>query len=285
MKKITFEILHYLAINETIECIESIINNINYDSYCIVVVDNGSNKLDDVERLKKYESKYDFFYLIISDQNLGFAKGNNLGYKFAKDNLHSDFIVMMNNDVLIEQKDFCQNILEEYKNHNFAVLGPNILLKDRITPSNPMPKRTYNKHKLTCRMIFLAFLFVVSYVNLDMIIRKIQNKEKGLKNKTQLLSNEYQEDVVLHGACLIFSPIYINKFEGLNDGTFLYMEEDVLYQRIKKYGLKMVYSPKLQVTHLEDAATNMVNKTKGAKRRFVYKNHICSLKVLINELK
>lgn len=42
--KFSFVILHYLqkSVEDTIECIESILNNIDYNDYNIVVVDNGS---------------------------------------------------------------------------------------------------------------------------------------------------------------------------------------------------------------------------------------------------
>ncbi len=60
----TFSILHYKAINDTIECIEYIKNN----------------------------------------KNIGFAAANNLGYKYAKDVLKSDFIAVINNDAVVELK-------------------------------------------------------------------------------------------------------------------------------------------------------------------------------------
>ena len=65
------------------------------------------------------------------------------------------------------------------------------------------------------------------------------------------------ERTILHGACLIFSPDYIKRFEGLHDETFLYMEEDILKLYADYYGFLMLYSSDLQIYHKEDAATNM----------------------------
>lgn len=38
--------------------------------------------------------------------NLGFAKGNNVGYKYAVKELKCDFICILNNDTLLVQDDF-----------------------------------------------------------------------------------------------------------------------------------------------------------------------------------
>jgi GT2 family glycosyltransferase len=43
MHRFVFVILHYKAIQDTLECIESVLNNIASDDYSMVVVDNGSN--------------------------------------------------------------------------------------------------------------------------------------------------------------------------------------------------------------------------------------------------
>jgi len=65
------------------------------------------------------------------------------------------------------------------------------------------------------------------------------------------------ENTILHGACLIFSPSYIEEFEGLNKDTFLYMEEDILKLNADYYKFKMLYSGDLVIYHKEDAATDM----------------------------
>ena len=41
--KVAFVILHYLVLDVTVRCIESIQNLLTYNEYQIVVVDNGSN--------------------------------------------------------------------------------------------------------------------------------------------------------------------------------------------------------------------------------------------------
>lgn len=105
MPKIIFVILHYLTYEDTIECVESITNNINYKNYEIIIVDNASKNgsYEAIEDKFRYSEK---IYIIKSNKNLGFAKGNNIGYKFAKNNLNADFIITINNDTIITERLF-----------------------------------------------------------------------------------------------------------------------------------------------------------------------------------
>ncbi len=88
-------------------------------------------------------------------------------------------------------------------------------------------------------------------------------------------------DVALHGACYIFSPLYIKKYDGMCDKTFLYMEEDILRLRSEHNGDKMVYSPNLIIKHKEDVATNMVAIKSIEKKKMIYLNLLKSSKVYI----
>ena len=78
--KIVFVILHYLAIKETIDCVSSIQQNVCYDNYSIIIVDNGSGVEKDSERLQQLERDNSKVKLITLQSNLGFARGNNIGF-------------------------------------------------------------------------------------------------------------------------------------------------------------------------------------------------------------
>ncbi|EMF0409107.1 glycosyltransferase, partial [Enterococcus faecium] len=72
---IGFEVLHYETINETIQCVESILSNVI--NPVIVVVDNASSNNSGNELIEKFKS-YDNVFVLINEKNLGFAKGNNI---------------------------------------------------------------------------------------------------------------------------------------------------------------------------------------------------------------
>ncbi|MED1471925.1 glycosyltransferase family 2 protein [Bacillus salipaludis] len=277
--RISFVILHYLTEQDTIECIESILNNVSYKEYSIVVVDNGSPN-DSGERLKtRYQnnSKVD---VIISDNNLGFAKGNNLGFIKAKYEYHSDFIILLNNDTIIEQQDFIDKVLSKYSTKKFAVLGPNIISTIDNNHQNPQPFRIKNKKDAWYQLIRHLALLILNYSKLEPLIKKILNKIKREKifntsHKREMI------DVQLHGSCLIFSPIYIQKFDGLYDKTFMYFEEDILFYLCKKNNLETLYSPEVIIFHKEDSATNEYLKNNLLKNRFIYKHSLRSIFYLL----
>lgn len=285
MSKFGFLILHYQTIDDTIKCVKSIQKYIKSDDYDyeIVIVDNGSTNGTGEELYKKYQGN-EKINVIIQEENLGFAKGNNIGFKLCKTKLNCNFIIMLNNDTEIIQNDFIEIIEKEYKKSFFAVLGPQIILTDQTI--NPVVKNLRTKKQIRNEIIktyIKLFLNYLCFENVINIIKKIRSKQtnKILCDQT----NERLENIVLHGCCLIFSEQYINKFDGIDDRTFLYHEEELLCIRLNKNNLKNVYNPELKIYHKEFSSTKYIGKTKIKTNRFRYKNMILSGKILLEELK
>ena len=284
MQKIVFVILHYQAIEQTINCIKSIKEKICEEEYEIVVVDNNSTNGTGKE-LKDLYDKDEKVHIILNKENLGFARGNNIGFKYAKEKLNADFIAMINNDTCIVQKDFFEIIKQEYEKSKFAVLGPKIiLLNNEINPLITKELTIKNVKKEKNRVI-ISLIFNYLHIENILIYMKKKIKKHISNNKEDLKSTDNRyENIILHGCCLIFSPIYIEKFDGLDDRTFLYHEEELLYIRLKRNSMLSVYNSNLLIFHEEDAATNAIAKSKNKKRRFIYKNLIKSDKILLDEL-
>lgn len=281
--KIGFVILHYNVIEETKICVQSIIDKIDTTEYEIIIVDNGSsNNTGDI--LKNTYKDYPNIHVIINKENLGFSKGNNIGFRCAKNEFECDFIVMINNDTYLVQNDFFSIVKKEYEKSKFAVLGPKILLKDNKVCEMNGKLITLREEK---RYLFnLRVKLLLNYICLDNIVLGLKNKifnEKEEKDFTYL--NTRRENVVLHGCALIFSPIYIKKFDGIDEKTFLYREEEFLYLNLRKHNMLSVYNPRLLIFHNEAVATKNTNSLKRKKDRFVYKNLISANKVFLQELK
>ena len=279
MKKIGFVVLHYCAIDETYKCVDSIFNNLNTDLFHIVIVDNNSPD-ESGKLLKEHYKNYDNVTVINLEKNLGFSKGNNVGFKYLKNNIACDYIALLNNDVYFLQKNFLDIIEKEYKNSSFAVLGPKILLKNNSI--NPINEKLLSLSDYKKIRIKLIFHLILSYFNLENLYKKI--RQSGNTSNSNFKTDNYLENIILHGCCLIFSPTYINKFDGLDEKTFLYAEEELLYLKLKNNNLKSVYLPQLEIFHNEDQSTNAVTKTKYKKNIFLYKNLLLANKVLIKEI-
>ncbi len=275
---IFFLILHYYCIEDTIKCVESIKKIKSYNNNIkIIIVDNGSKNNSKELLTKKYSNNKNIEF-IFNENNLGFAKGNNIGFEYIKRNYSPDFIIMTNNDVIFNDREILKKIINDYKKYQFAVLGPKIILKDgqihkmrRILPQIREIRRTIFKKKI---------LLLLTYLNLKTII-KILKKE----DKEEITINNKTKNTILHGCCLIFSKEYINRFEGLNPKTFLYCEEELLFLRLKKNNLLSLYDNEISIIHNEDSSTNHLYPDKRKKEIFFLKNYIKSNKILLKELK
>ena len=108
----SYIILHYKNLPDTIACIASI-RKVDPSSK-IVVVDNAT--LTNEEK-KLIEKKVDA--LLVMSQNIGFAKANNKGCQYAYENFQTEFYVVLNNDTLVLQDDFCEKVSKLYKRISF----------------------------------------------------------------------------------------------------------------------------------------------------------------------
>lgn len=280
-----YVVLHYNVIEDTIQCVESIQLSNKGLNYAVVIVDNQSPDGSGAELDFLYESNKNI-KIIHAEKNEGFARGNNIGFKYAKYTLKADFIILQNNDTKILQDNFQYLVLNEFINSRFAVLGPLIETPRKPYNSNPGPN---NLDKIKSfrneRRKYLLHLFL-TYLNMDNIFtKKIYRRLKPISDdRDDIKVYTRVENVMLHGSFLIFSPTYIQLFDGLNERTFMFFEEELLFHRIQTNCLKSVYNPSIKVFHKEDASTNSLFTKENRKMRFIYRNKYNSLKVLIDEM-
>lgn len=288
MPKVAFVILHYLTTVDTIECIESIKENIKYDNYEIVIVDNAS-KNGSFEILKSKYQNENNISLIKNEYNQGFAKGNNVGYLYAKESLKSEFIFSINNDTLIKDENFVRDIVNYYEENKFHVLGPNIISLQDDGRQNPLNSVLTTKKQVINEIVKYTILLSMNVTKLEDIkkyILKKGKKEKTQNNKAKKEKNDIIENVPLHGSCMIFSKDYINMYDyAFYPETFLYVEEDILFHLCQKSNLKTVYFPKVTIYHKEDSSTDFLMNKASKKRRFLYKHILKSLKIYYKLIK
>ena len=84
MGTICFVILNYKTWREAAACAESILKTQQGQDIRIVLVDNGSGNGSE-ESLREEFAGEKRVHVIASEKNLGFARGNNLGIRYAKD--------------------------------------------------------------------------------------------------------------------------------------------------------------------------------------------------------
>ncbi len=279
-----FIILHYKALNDTTECIESILNNIENSNYKIIVVDNGSMDGTGQKLLDKYLLN-EKVKVLISEVNLGFANGNNLGCNYAIENYSPDFLIVINNDTLIEQGDFLKRISLEYENSEFDIMGPDILTRDG-KHQNPHVGHRFEKSSIQRVINKLIITKIATYLKMDHLLKFFASYLKKMLKIEKLRTENRdwsirKEDVLLHGSALIFSKKYYKRYvDVFYNKTFMYCEEDILNYIRQRDNLKSVYEPQLKIFHKEDASTDLILTTESKKKLFILKHSIKSLKVL-----
>jgi len=286
-QKIAFVILNYNGYVDTINCVFSILHNIVYPKIEVIIVDNGSQN-NSVEIIKKEFMLEKHVYILENGRNLGFALGNNIGAKYAKEKLKADFLIVSNNDTLFMQKDFVFLLLRNYDKTNFAILGPRIIDKKvGNDSSNPMREYEISNKELFFQIYKYKLLLLLNYMHIDILFNIICKKVICLLNVKKNTGNIKKKEMVqLHGSCLVFSPKYFSKFTYcFDERTFLYFEEYFLFHRILENNLKSVFEPDIEVIHLGDRTTDALIKSPNKKRRFIYKNLLKSMLIYYKDIK
>lgn len=287
---ISFVILHYMDAEITEKCIASIKKNIQYTNYSIVVVDNASPNLSGKYLHNKY-MRDQMVDILLAEDNLGFAKGNNLGYAYARKIKQAQYIVVANNDVMFEQNEFAQQMLAVHATTRCSVLGPDIITPKGIHQS-PLREKMFDrnelKKKLFIKQIFLYYFLVKKKLKIGDKIQILENmfEKKDRKNQEKKRWMEEQREVVLQGACIIYTPDFIqSEHKAFSSSTYMYGEEDLLCLYCKKKGHEVVYSPKIQVEHLNGESTEKSYENVLDKNIFMYNYIVKGYKILLKEMR
>lgn len=293
---ICYIILHYKNIDETIKCIESIQKTAGKSSK-ILVVDNGSGD-GSGEKLQEIYKDNSSFSIILLKENMGFSKGNNEGYIFAKKEWNPDFMVVTNNDVVFYQKDFEKKIAIIYDRMKFDVLGPDIYIPNNKEHQSPLFQTGITVNELEKELEEYRFY----QKNPEKFTRRLQihfiknrlctkyplfrNMYARLRKKDNIDFRKEYYDVGLQGSCLIVSKPYIDKEEKMfSPEPFLYCEEVFLYYKCKQKGYKIVYCPEIGIRHEEAASFKNVSNNTLERNKFMLTHHVAARELLLEYLK
>ncbi|MFH0937180.1 MAG: glycosyltransferase family 2 protein [Candidatus Daviesbacteria bacterium] len=186
----------------------------------ILIVDNNSqDKTKEV--IKEYGDKV---ILIESNENLGFAKGNNFGIQKASGN----FLVFLNPDTTLTE-DNCLLLLKEVleQNPEYGIIGPKLIYPN-------------GKTQLTVRNLPTAFRAFAEYI-------------LGIKRAYDFYEPKCErfcevESVV--GACMMIPKKLFEEIRGFDKRFFMYFEDLAICKTVKEKGYKIGYFPEVAVKHI-----------------------------------
>ena len=119
--EITIVITSYKSNEKIVSCLKSIDKK-----YGVIVVENSKN--DDFK--KKIEKQFSNVRCIIAGENLGYAKGNNLGLSKVK----TKYALILNPDSILEKDTIDNFFITAHKTKNFAIIGPAIQENSNFKP-------------------------------------------------------------------------------------------------------------------------------------------------------
>ncbi len=237
VKKFAVVILNYNTFEDSVTCIDSIRKYTARDSYKIFIVDNASPDKSGDELKIKYENNEDVSVLI-SEKNLGFSGGNNIGIQAAL-NDGFEYIYLLNSDIILlnDAFSYMQDAFET--SDDVAIVGPSIF----------SPEKKYVQYAR--KGISLA-TYLTSQRSFEILFPGLNEKLRYYKFSAE---KDFSFDGMVSGCCFGMSANFIRTAQCLDDRIFMYYEEDILAYSLKNFSKKAMIAAKAKIVHNEGAST------------------------------
>lgn len=244
-------LVNYNGYDDTVECVKSIQKS-NYDNYKIIIVDNGSN---DKEKLLNDDYINDVADIIISEDNLGFSGGNNLGIKYAKDKYNPEYYLLLNNDTVINE-DTISNLKKgfDFDDRAGIVTGKIYYFSDPKTIWAAGGKFDFNTG-------------IADQPELG----KVDNENK--------YEGTYEISFAT-GCTMLISKDVIDSVGYLEENYFLYAEDTDYCCRVLKEGFKIIYTGKAIIYHKVSASTG---KQSTMQQYYMFRNNLYIIQKYCNK--
>ena len=237
MKNFAVVVLNYNTYDDTLACIDSIKRYTEYSSYQIYVVDNASPDKSGSLLAKKYAGD-DRVSVIVSESNLGFSGGNNIGIRKA---LEDDFeyIYLLNSDIILQNDAFAFMQAAFESNDNVAVVGPSILDREK-------------KYAQFARRGISLASYLASRRGFVKFFPHVKDKLRFYKYS---IDEDFVFDGMVYGCCFGMTADFIRQSKCLDENLFMFYEEDILAYVLHSLGKRAMIASKAQIIHNEGIST------------------------------
>lgn len=248
MVKNSLIILNYNDYKTTVALVEVVEKYKNIDK--IIIVDNHSSD-NSKNMLKKLVSeKIDF---IETEKNKGYAYGNNFGIKYAINKYKTENVIIANPDIHITEETLSEIL--DYINKNSQVAIATATMKNLHRGEYKVSKLRAWKEPSYLYCVLSAMFLTSKFA------------DKLIKYNDEKFKEKISEVHAVQGSFFVAKANILKEVGFLEERTFLYCEEMILANKIKKQGYKEVIFNSLYYNH-DHAVTinknikNKVNKYK-----------------------
>ena len=219
-------IVNWNSANYIRKCISSIYENTKGIDFEIVVVDNAS--YDECESILKSEFPHVIF--VQSTRNIGFAKANNLGFKYS----FGETLLFLNPDTEIIGPALNQMLSFLQSTPDAGAVGCKLLNSDLSLQTS-------------CIQPYPTILNQV----LDIEYLKLRCPKLKLWGIWPLFHNNGnpEEIEVVSGACIMIKRNTFDKVEQFSTDYFMYTEDIDLCYKINQAGYKIYYIDDANIIH------------------------------------
>ena len=249
MKKGLFITVNYRQAAMTIGMLKNLLHIHGVEQFRVMVVDNTESD-DDVAMLWDFlkTSNSSFVEVLKSPVNLGYFGAVNFALKKINGINDYDYLVVSNNDIEIKDSHFFQKLLA--MESEAQVLAPDII--SRVTGKHQNP------HRVSAVSKFQKIQYRLLYINyyLGLLLHYSRKLVKSITASKARLSKPVKQRIFsAHGAFLIFDRSYFEKGGHIDDGYFLFGEEDSVAAQCADKDMKILFCPDLKVYHNEHIST------------------------------
>ncbi len=234
---ISIVIVNYNVKDFLNDCIQSIYKSIFKGNYEIIVVDNNSSD----DSIKELSTIFPHINFIPLEENLGFSKANNIGFKEAK----GEFVLILNPDTILNS-DTLQKTYDFFNSKSdIGAVGCKVLNNDL-------------SFQLACRRSFPtpwnSFCKLFGFQNLFP-----NSKFFASYNLIYLDENKTYEVDALIGAFIFTKKSILEEINGFDESYFMYGEDLDLCYKIKKNKNKIYYFHETSIIHFKGESTRRSN--------------------------
>lgn len=258
-------LVNYNGSNDTIACINSLNQCLNAGDIKTIVVDNSKSEKEK-KKLEEFQASInDSFDLIFLNENRGFSHANNAGIKYALEKYHIDFLMLLNNDTLVEP-DFLVKLITQFDASSLMVT----------------PKVLFNSKR---ELVWSAG------GHID--FKKGIGANNGFMKDSSLYSEVSYCDYSPF-CSVMFKPDLIKKYGYLDENYFMYFEDVDYCMRLLENGKSIKYVPDSVVYHKVSASSGglrsnfylewMTRNQKKFIKKFFGKNKMVYLRFLLKVL-